>query len=127
MNFPRRSSTPGEMCAVELDAMTVMSFSQKSSTPGEMCAVELDSMTVMGFPRNSSTPSKMCVAELDFPTASSPPGESCAEERDYLYKADLVGWIDSVRVDGDWVTPLRISPQTCTELFPLCCSLSSAD
>ena len=39
MCFPRRSSTPGEMCAVELDSMTAMSFTQTSSTPGEMCAV----------------------------------------------------------------------------------------
>ena len=54
MSFPRMSSTPGEMCAVELESMTVMSFPRTSSTPGEMCAVKLESRTVLGFPQNDS-------------------------------------------------------------------------
>ena len=29
-------------------------------------------------------------------------------------------------VDSDWVTPLRISPQTCTRLFPIDVALSFA-
>ena len=49
------------------------------------------------------------------------PGELSAGRelrgRTGLYKADLVGRIASVRVDSDWVTPLRISPQTCTGCF----------
>ena len=64
MSFPRTSSTPGEMCTVELEYMTVLGFPRSSSTPGEMCAVELESMTVMSFPRTSSTPGEMCAVEL---------------------------------------------------------------
>ena len=33
----------------------------------------------------------MCAAELDFPRASFPPGESCAEELDYIRLASLAG------------------------------------
>ena len=47
-------------------------------TPGEMCAVELGSMTVMSFPGTSSTPGETSAVELDFPWASFPPGDSCA-------------------------------------------------
>ena len=34
-----------------------------------------------------------------------------------LYKAGLGGWAASVYFGSDWVTSLRISPQTCTELL----------
>ena len=59
----RRRGSAGNGHSPGMDSMTVMSFPQKSSTPGEMCAVELDSMTVMGFPRTPGA------AELDFPRA----------------------------------------------------------
>ena len=85
------SSTPGEMCTVELQSMTDMSFPQTSSTPGEMCAVELESRTVLGFPQNDSTPGESCAVELDFPRVSFPPGESCAEDWDYIRPAWLTG------------------------------------
>ena len=86
-------------------SVTLMSdTSQKRGSAGNGHSPGVDSLTVMGFPRMSSTPpGEMCMVELDFPRASFPPGESC----------DLVGRIASVRVDSDWVTPLRISPQTC--------------
>ena len=42
MNFPRTSSNPGEIGAVELGYRTVMSFSQIDSAPGKCGAVELD-------------------------------------------------------------------------------------
>ena len=74
-----------------MDSMTVMGFPRKNSTPGEMCVVALDSMTVMGFPRKSSTPGEMCAAELDFLRASFPPGESCAEEWAYIRPALSAG------------------------------------
>ena len=67
------SSTPGEMCTVELESMTVMNFPRTSPTPGEMCAVELESRTVLGFPRNDSTPGESCEVELDFPRVTFPP------------------------------------------------------
>ena len=62
--------------------------------------------------------------------AGLPPGElSTSREwrgRVWLYKTGPVGWIVSVRSNSDWVTPLRISPQTCMELSLLGGSLSSA-
>ena len=73
---------------VELDSITAMSFPRKSSTPGEMCAVELESMTAMSFPQKSSTPGEMCAVELDFSRASFPPGE---EDWDYLRPVWLAG------------------------------------
>ena len=86
---PRLSSTPGEMCAVELESMAAMSFPRTSSTPGEMCTVDIESRTVWGFPQNDSTPGESCAVELDFPRASFTPGESCAE--DYIRPAWLAG------------------------------------
>ena len=40
-----------------MDSMTAMGFPQKNSTPGEMCAVELD------FPRASFPPGESCAEE----------------------------------------------------------------
>ena len=57
------------------------------------------------------------------------PGELSAGRelrgRTGLYKAGFIDRIASVYVDSDWVTPLRISPQTCTGLFPIGVALSS--
>ena len=71
--------------------MTAICFPRRSSTPGEMCAVELDSMSVLGFPQNDSSPGESGAVELDFPRASFPPGESCAEDWDYIRPAWLAG------------------------------------
>ena len=80
-------------------------------------------MTVMGFPRTSSTPGEMCAVELDFPRASVPPGESCAETRGYIKST----WLAGSPVCAWMVTgSLRISPHTCTGLFPLDVAQSSA-
>ena len=43
-----------------------------------------------------------------------------------LYKAGLGGWTNSVCLDSDWVTPLRISPQTCTGLLTTDFAVSTA-
>ena len=43
-----------------------------------------------------------------------------------LYMAGFIDRIASVYVDSDWVTPLPISPHTCTGLFPTGVALSSA-
>ena len=69
-----------------MDSLTVMSFPRKSSTPGEMCAVELDSITGMSFPRKSSTLGEMCEVELEFMTVMG-----CAEDWDYIRPAWLAG------------------------------------
>ena len=63
-----------------------------------------------------SSPGERCAAEPCFPRASRTPGERCAEEPG-LYKAGLGGWATSVCLGSDWVTSLRISPQTCTGLL----------
>ena len=90
-NTSRRRGSVGNGHSPGIDSMIVMSFPRKSSTPGEMCVVELESIAVMGFPRNSSTPDERCAVELDFPRASFPPGESCAEDRNYIRPACLAG------------------------------------
>ena len=100
MCFPRRDATPGEISAVKVGCRTVRGFSNFYFAPGECGAVE-----------------------LYFRRAIFPPGENGAEE----CEAGPVGWIISVRSNGDWVTPLRISPQTCTGLSLLSGSLSSVD
>ena len=132
MNFPRTSSTLGGMCVMDVEFMLGMNFPRTSSIPGEIGAVELGYRTVMGFSR--LIPPRARVERLSwtfagraFRQASFPPGESGAEDCDYIYKAGLVGRIVSVCANGDWVTPVRISPQTCTELSPLGGSLSSVD
>ena len=43
-----------------------------------------------------------------------------------LFKAGFVGRIASICVNSDWVTPFRISPQTCMGLLPIDVALSSA-
>ena len=58
-NSSRRRGSAGNGHSPGMALMTAMCFPQKSSTPGDMCAVELDSMTVMSFPRTSSTPGEM--------------------------------------------------------------------
>ena len=50
-NTSRRCGSAGNGHSPGMDSMTVMGFPRKNSTPGEMCVVESDSMTVMGFPR----------------------------------------------------------------------------
>ena len=86
VSFPRTSSTPGEMCAIEVEFMPVMNFPRTSSTPGEICAVELGSRTALGFPQIDSSPGESGAVELDFP-----PGESCAEDCDYIRPAWFAG------------------------------------
>ena len=73
-----------------------------------------NSMPDLCFPRVSCSPVQMCAVELNFPRASFPPGELCAER---LYKTGFTDGIASVYANRAWVTPLRISPQTCTGLF----------
>ena len=49
-NTSQRRGSVGNGHSPGMDSMTVMGFPRKNSTQGEMCAVELDSMTDMGFP-----------------------------------------------------------------------------
>ena len=69
--------------------------------------------------RKDSSQGEKCAAELGFPRA-----RGARKKRLYMaglggwansvYMAGLGGWANSVCLDSDWVTPLRISPQTCT-------------
>ena len=74
-----------------------------------------------GCPGNGHSPGDSFMTNLGFPRASCTPGEIFAGRelrgRTGLYKAGFTDRIASVCVDCDWVTPLRISPQTCTGLF----------
>ena len=79
------------MCAIEVEFIPGMDFSRMSSTPGEICAVELGSRTVLGFPQIDSSPGESGTVELDFHRASFPPGENCAEYCDYIRLAWLAG------------------------------------
>ena len=72
------------------------------------------SKTDLSFPRTSCTLVEMFAVVSKFPWASFPLGELCAER---LYKVGFVDRIVSVYADCDWVTPLRISPQTFLGLF----------
>ena len=100
---------------MDVEFMPGTSFPRTSSTPGEIGVVELGYKTVIGFSQIDSAPGECGAVELDFRRAR------------VARKTVLVGWIVSVHVNGDWVTPLRISPQTCMELSLLGGSLSSVD
>ena len=43
-----------------------MSFPWKSSTPGDMCAIDLEFMTAMNSPRTGSTPARVRHARLNW-------------------------------------------------------------
>ena len=73
-------------------------------------------MPDLGFRWVSCSPVEMCEVELN-PRVSFPPGELCAERRDYI----------RLFADRAWVPPLRISPQTCTGLFLFDVVSSSVD
>ena len=64
-NSSRRRGSAGNGHSPGMDSITVMCFPRTSSTPGEMCAVELESMTAMSFPRTSPTPGEMYTVELE--------------------------------------------------------------
>ena len=99
---------------------TYLGFPRASCTPVEMCAVDSN------FPRVSCTPVEMCAVDSKFPRARFLPGEICAE-RQGLYKVGFVDGIASVYAYHDWITPLRISPQTCPGLFLFDVVSSSVD
>ena len=122
-DFLRTDATPGERYVIGLYITTVPIVPRTSSNPGEISALVLGCRTVWGFSQMDSVPGECGAVELDFRRASFPSGENGAEECDYIRPARR--WLDvSVRSNGDWVTPLRISPQTCTELSLLSGSLS---
>ena len=64
---------------------------QRCGSPGYVHSPGVDSMTVTVVPRMSSNPGEMYAVELDSPRASFPPGESCAEGRDYIRPTWLTG------------------------------------
>ena len=57
-------STSGEMCAIEVEFMPVMTVPRTSFTPGEMCTIVVEFMPPMNFLRTSSTPGEICAVEL---------------------------------------------------------------
>ena len=125
MDLPRPQFPPGGVEVLPSTLVTLMSDdSRRRGCAGNGHSPGEKSITDLGFPWASYTPGEMCAAELDFPRASFPPRELCG--RTGLHKAGFIGRIASVCVDSDWVTPLRISPQTCTGLFPIDVALSSA-
>ena len=56
MCFSWKSSTPGEIYAIYQEFMTDMNSPRTGSTPGEMCAVELDSVIIVSFSPNNVYP-----------------------------------------------------------------------
>ena len=98
-------------------SMTDLGFPRVNCSPVEMCAVDSN------FPRVSCSSVEMCAVDSNFPRSSFPPGKLCAEQLDYIKWASRTG----LYVDRDWVTPLQISPQTCTGLFLLDVVSSSVD
>ena len=59
-NSSRQSGSAGNGHSPGMVLMTAMYFPRKSSTPGEMCAIDLEFMTVMNSPRTGSTPGETC-------------------------------------------------------------------
>ena len=128
-------STPGEMCAFEVELMPFMTFPRTSSTPGEMCTIVVEFMPPINFPRTSSTPGDICGVELGsrtvlfFPKCNPPSARvarlsCCAEDCDYIRPA----WLAGSSVYARTVTGSLLfgsPPQTCTELSPR--FLSSVD
>ena len=90
-NFPRTGATPGEMCAMDVEFMPGMNFPRTISNPGEIGAVELGYTTVMGFSQIDSAPGVYGAVKLDFRRATFPPGESGVEDCDYIMPASLAG------------------------------------
>ena len=75
---------------MDVDFMPSMNFPRTSSNPGEIGAVELGYRTVMGFSQIDSAPGECGAVELDFRRASVPPGESGEEDCDYIRPAVLI-------------------------------------
>ena len=96
-----------------------MCLPRRDATLGEISVVEVGRRTVWGFSNIDFATGEYGAVEPDFREISAG-----REWRGRLYKA---GDYISVRSNGDWVTPPRISPQTCTELSLLSGSLSLVD
>ena len=90
--------------------MTDLGFPRVSCSPVEMCAVDSN------FPRVNCSPVEMCTVDSNCPWSSFPAGKALRGTTGQ-YKAGFEDRLASVYADRDWVTPLRISPQTCTGLF----------
>ena len=74
-----------------LEQSPAMCFPQTEANPGEVGEVDLGYRTVLGFSQIDFSPSECGAVELDFRRVSCPPGESGAEECDYIRPAPLAG------------------------------------
>ena len=91
-------------------------------------------MTDLDFPRVRCSPVEMCAVDSNFPRVSY--NQRCARlirtlspvelsavkvlhGTTGLYKAGFGDGLASVYADCDWVAPLRISPNTCTDMVSL--------
>ena len=88
-DFPRLQFPP---VGVEVWPSISVTLASKDSR-GHGCGYSPDvsSMTDLGFPRASCTPVEMCTVDSNVPRARFPPGELCAERRDYIRLASLTG------------------------------------
>ena len=103
---PRLAVTTGEWCASNILTTMRTDLRQMNGIP-EVIGGMYDCRTVWGFPQIDSTVVDCGVVELDdltFRRTSFPPDELSAA---------------SAHSISDWVTSLRISPQTCMQLFLL--------
>ena len=80
-----------------------------------------------GFSTGEPYPGREMRGRIGLSPGEPYPGGVLLRGRTGIYKAGFVGRIASICVDSDWVTPFRISPQTCMGLLPIDVALSHCD